>query len=162
MRKKRFARKRTRVAWDGVSIAGLLNTCAVNSYAISQKYTIRDTEKINLANHASTEIKAVGTVSITADVDEDKKNVNLSDVFYVPDVHENLMSVAKITHKNLEVIFKKDRAVVVDHSGNVKLRANRIDNLYYLSERERVECYKVSDDVLMHRRIWRCGIDLDT
>lgn len=108
------------------------------------------------------EIKAVGTISITADVDEDKKNVNLSDVFYVPDVHENLMSVAKITHKNLEVIFKKDRAVVVDHSGNVKLRANRIDNLYYLSERERAECYKVSDDVLMHRRIWRCGIDLDT
>lgn len=100
--------------------------------------------RLNLANHASTEIKAVGTISITTDVDGDKRRVSLSDV---PDFRENWLSVAKITNKGFEVVFKQDSAVVVDRSGNVKLCANRIGNLYFLSERERAACNRVSDDV---------------
>lgn len=122
--------------------------------------------KLNLANHTSTEIKTIETISITAG---DKRNVSLSNVLHVPDLPENLLSVANIMDKNLKVIFRKDRAVVVDRSGNVKLCANRIRNLYFLSERERAECHKIWDDVsnaskdlkVWHRRLEHLNVALD-
>ncbi|XP_076623124.1 uncharacterized protein LOC143342789 [Colletes latitarsis] len=96
--------------------------------------------KLNLANHTSTMILAKGTVDFESEVHGEKKNVNLSEVFHVPDLRTNLISVAKITDRGFEVIFKKNHAEVIDRRGAVKLHANRIGNLYYICEREQAEC----------------------
>lgn len=103
--------------------------------------------KLKLANQASTETTARGTVSIITDVNGDKKRVKLINVLHVLDLRENLLSVVKITDRNLDVTFRKDHAVVIDREENVKLRADRIGNLYYLSKDERAGCKKVSDNV---------------
>lgn len=73
--------------------------------------------------------------------------MSLSGVLLVPDLRDNLLSIAKITDNNFEVTFKKDHAVVIDRDGNVKLRADRVDNLYYLREQEHAECKKISNNM---------------
>lgn len=85
------------------------------------------------------------TILFTVDIEGNERNVILSNVLHVSDLRENLLSVAKITDKNLEVTFKRDHAVIVDLNGNTKLFANRIGNLYHLSNRERAECNRVSE-----------------
>lgn len=50
----------------------------------------------------------------------------------------NLVSVSKITNRNHEVIFIKDKAIVQDSYGEVKMIANRVGDLYYIREVEEI------------------------
>lgn len=92
--------------------------------------------KLDLATNASSEIVARGKVSFTADVRGDKKNVILKNNLHVPDLRSNLLSVAKITDNNCDVIFKKDCAMVVGQDGRTKLMAHRVGDLYLVREQE--------------------------
>lgn len=42
--------------------------------------------------------------------------------------------MSKITDKNFEVVFKKSRADVIDSAGKVIISANRVNNLYCVTE----------------------------
>lgn len=46
----------------------------------------------------------------------------------------NLLSVSKITDHDYEVIFSKNQGIVRDRDGNVKLVANKTNNLYVVEE----------------------------
>ena len=99
--------------------------------------------KLNLASKDSTKIDGKGTVTFNTDVNGSVKSVTLNNVLYVPDLRQNLLSVAKITDRNCEVIFDKDRAAVIDSNGNHKLTADRVGDLYYVREIEQQKCQNV-------------------
>lgn len=82
--------------------------------------------KLDLATSASSDIIAKGIVSFTADVQGEKKSITLNNTLHVPDLRSNLLSVAKITDNNCDVIFKKDCAIVVGRDGGIKLLASRV------------------------------------
>ena len=92
------------------------------------KNTISD---LNLADNSSTSVKGKGDIRIVKSRNA-SDIVTLKDALLVPDIHTNLISIAKIVDKNHEVLFTKDRAVVKDKNGDTKLTATRIGDLFYL------------------------------
>ncbi|CAH2019504.1 unnamed protein product, partial [Acanthoscelides obtectus] len=77
-----------------------------------------------------------GTATFVADVFGDTKNISLHKAFHVPDLRVNLLSVAKITDKGFEVLFKKENALIYDSNGDIKVVADRSGDLYYAREGE--------------------------
>ncbi|KAK2578748.1 hypothetical protein KPH14_012274 [Odynerus spinipes] len=57
----------------------------------------------------------------------------------------NLLSVAKITNKDLKVTFSKTCAVITDSDGNTKVVASCVGGLYYVREKSRGECNTTSE-----------------
>lgn len=92
------------------------------------------TDKLNLANSATTTVEAKGTVKISVNDNNQRKTLNLDNTLLVPDLRTNLISVGKITDNGYEVTFKRNSAVISDKNGSEKLFAHRIDGLYYLNE----------------------------
>ena len=76
---------------------------------------------------------------------------------YVPDLRTNLISVAKITNKNNEIIFKKNEAIVRGMNGRLIVKAKRIGNLYYIQEKAEytnsIVSLKEKNKLLWHERL---------
>lgn len=49
---------------------------------------------------------------------ESKHDITLSNTLYVPDLEQNLISISKITDKNLKAIFIKNIALIKDFGEN--------------------------------------------
>ena len=60
--------------------------------------------------------------------------MSLKNTLYVPNLRTALMSVSRITDKGFNVLFQKHEAVVTDKTGNVKILADRIGDLYFVRE----------------------------
>ena len=65
--------------------------------------------------------------------------MNLKDALHVPDLRTNLLSVGKITDEGFKVIFNNESATIINEHGNDILKADRVNGLYYLQERN-LEC----------------------
>jgi len=100
----------------------------------------KDTERINLASNSSTAICGKGKVAFSTDVAGRTKDIEMNEVLFVSDLRTNLMSVAKITDRNLLVTFDRNKAKIYDRKGKVKLIATRKDNLYYIHENSKHNC----------------------
>jgi len=95
----------------------------------------------------STDIKAAGSIAFTTEVNGNEKNIILNDVLHVPNLRDNLLSVSKITDRDYRVfLFDRNRAIVTDRKGNVKLQANRMGNLYFVSVQDRVNCNRAFEE----------------
>lgn len=94
--------------------------------------------RLNFASDATTEVKSNGEVLISVDSDSGQKLIEFRDTLYVRNLRSNLISIAKITDKNYEVLFKKDSAVVRSSHEDVMMVADRKGDLYYV--RKRVGC----------------------
>lgn len=81
--------------------------------------------KINLASQASNKIKGKGTVGLSVANGKDLRSVEFLDTLFVPELRSNLISVAKITNKDHDVLFKRDSAIVFDQQRQIKLTAER-------------------------------------
>lgn len=92
--------------------------------------------KLNLANSMSTDVKGKGVVTLSALGEGSIGTANLNDTLFVPDLRTNLISVSKITDNGYTVDFSRDFARIRDSNGNVRLKATRLGNLYYLQECE--------------------------
>lgn len=101
--------------------------------------------KLHLANSSTSNIRAAGSISFATKVNGDERNITLNNVLHVPDLRENLLSVAKITDKDYQVIFERHHATVLDPEGNVRLLAYRTSNLYYISAHEQAACKRISE-----------------
>lgn len=87
--------------------------------------------QLALANNNTTEIRGIGNIQFES---SDCK-IKLKETLFVPDLRTNLLSVSKITQSGLEVIFKRNEAIVRDPHKNKKLFvAKREKGLYYVSE----------------------------
>jgi len=89
--------------------------------------------KVKLASEeASTAIEGKGSVSIIADNGSSRKNVTVHDVLCVPKLRSNLLSVGKVADRGNIIVFDKEKAEIIDESGNTILTAKRMNGLYYL------------------------------
>ena len=87
---------------------------------------------VKLANRDDTQVAAKGQVDITTSVKNSDKIIHLNNTLYVSKLRTNLMSVTKIVDTDHEVTFSKERAVVKDRHGNIKMVAVREGNLFYI------------------------------
>lgn len=90
--------------------------------------------KINLASEASSEIKGKGTVGLSITNGRNLRSVEFLNTLFVPELRSNLISVAKITSKDHEVLFRRDSAIVFNQQRQIKLTAERRGDLYYINE----------------------------
>ncbi|CAK9826054.1 Retrovirus-related Pol polyprotein from transposon TNT 1-94 [Anthophora retusa] len=124
---------------------------------------------LNLASNATTTVDGRGTVEIVTRVGGTTRNINLEETLYIPDLRSNLLSVAKITDRDLDVVFNKYGARVLDKHGNIILKANRIGGLYCVQDEKTDECGAISspdDDTgpcndleTWHRRLGHTNVD---
>lgn len=89
---------------------------------------------LNLADNRSTEIKAKGTASFTANVDGKIKNIILKEALLVPDLRTNLLSISKMTDNGNEVLFKNKEALVISNDGQIQRTEDCIGDLYFARE----------------------------
>uniref|UniRef100_A0A6V7IHH1 CCHC-type domain-containing protein n=1 Tax=Bracon brevicornis TaxID=1563983 RepID=A0A6V7IHH1_9HYME len=102
---------------------------------ILKKVTDTRRGKLYLPSHDSTDITGRGTVEFTSEEGGELKNVTLQDVSCVPDLRMNLLSVAKLTDKGLNVNFDEKSAVIIHRSTkHVVLTGKRVNDLYFLNE----------------------------
>lgn len=106
------------------------------------------------SNKYTSKIEGKGKVTVS----QEKVDYNFKDTLFVPDVSVNLLSVGKIADRGHKVIFEKDKAYIVEKSGEVSLTAQRRDGLYYFEfEKKEVSNYtrKSNDCDLMewHRKL---------
>lgn len=71
-------------------------------------------ESITLANGSSAKVQGIGDGYLACKDSEDKQNiVMVKEVLYVPTLEENLLSVRKLTEKDLQVEFTKNMCEIV-------------------------------------------------
>lgn len=110
--------------------------------------------KLNLANDTSTDVTAKGIVSITTGKPKEMTNVTLNNTLHVPDLRTNLLSVAKITDNNLQVLFKKDCALIMGTNKEIEIKANRVGDLYFVDEVQNPTCNSVNDNSYKELEKW--------
>lgn len=91
-------------------------------------------EKLNLANENSVQIKGKGAAWFKTNVLRESKVIHLENIWLVPDLLINLLSVFKITDHGYKVILDKNRGLVLDQDGNIRLTANKTNNLYVVEK----------------------------
>lgn len=125
--------------------SGCTSHMCKNIESFTEKRQSNNPSKLNLANNGSTNIAGRGTVNTIIMTGNTSKSIKLDDTLYVPDLRTNLISVSKITDKGHNVIFDKNKAEVIDNSGNVLLTAKRERDLYYFQKIVNPECKKICE-----------------
>lgn len=88
---------------------------------------------ITLADGNETLVRGVGSGRLFCQDEEGKpQEIILSEVFYVPDLESNLISVGRLVAKGAEVIFSGHRGCVIQRNGVVAAVAKKIGGLYQL------------------------------
>ena len=108
---------------------------------------------VKLASDATALVTAKGDVQMSFSNGKRNKEVTLQNTLYVPTLRTNLVSVAKIVDRNHQVLFTGDRAYIQDASGNVKIMADRVGDLFYLREGQNKAC-AVSTDAPNDTKEW--------
>ncbi|CAK9827078.1 Retrovirus-related Pol polyprotein from transposon TNT 1-94, partial [Anthophora retusa] len=105
-----------------------------------QKFeTLKDSERSKVFTAAEHYVKSTGTgeIKLNAKINRHVKNsVKLKDTMCVPELRNNLLSVACVTNNGYNVTFEKDRAVITRKDGSVALTATKRNNLYLVDEIE--------------------------
>ncbi|XP_071926089.1 uncharacterized protein [Coffea arabica] len=90
--------------------------------SIVRKLDKSQISKVRIGNGDYIEVKGKGSVAI----DYGSGTKIISDVLYVPEINQNLLSVGQLLEKNYSVIFKNKTCVIHDPAGNelfsVKMR----------------------------------------
>lgn len=88
-----------------------------------------DRTKVKLGNGAL--VQAQGRGSVKFPCDEGMKLIH--DVLYVPNLTQNLLSVAQLLHKNYSLNFKDKKCVIYDPKGCEVAKISMIDNSFRIS-----------------------------
>lgn len=131
----------------------------VSNRAIFDQFT-KVEKPLNLANRDSTKITGIGNVRITLNKGEGMQTFNLQNVYHVPDLRTNLLSVSKITNQGYKVMFDNQEAKVIDDRGKILMKAERRGDLYFVDEREEARLIEAdswnepkNDIEVWHRRL---------
>lgn len=106
-----------------------------------------------MASDASTKIEARGSAQIDIVRGSKNKTVTLENTLFVPNLRTNLVSVSKITDRGHEVTFKRNRAVVKDANGSIRMVADRVGDLYYMRIAEKAHAV-IEDRSQQGLKLW--------
>ena len=93
---------------------------------------------IKLASDATAQATAKGDIHIISSDGKSEKNLKLVSGMCVTSLRTNLLSVANMVDKNYNVTFPREHAFIKDANGNIRLKADRVGDLFYLREGQSV------------------------
>ncbi|KAL3687453.1 hypothetical protein R1sor_013762 [Riccia sorocarpa] len=125
---------------------------------------VTDLISVQLAGGQSHQVEASGTVKFYS---EGEIKAQISDVFYVPGLHNNLLSVGQLTDRGYLVVFDQKKCVVLKQEPKPQLVAKGVrrrngmyqldvDNLRTVPINSAVTTKRPTEDKLQLVRLWHC------
>ncbi|KAG5871815.1 hypothetical protein JTB14_032990 [Gonioctena quinquepunctata] len=87
---------------------------------------------ITTANNEEMSTDIMGNIKLPLSVERESSDVTINDVYFVPQLKVNLLSVSQIVSKGHTVVFKSDGAKVYNSSKEIKASATHVRNLFEL------------------------------
>ena len=88
--------------------------------------------EIRLGNHSMIYAQGKGTIDMTMNTNNNTVMVTLHDVFYVPDIKENLFSIQNVIKRGFTLTIKNNTAVLYNKNTPI-FTATSHGNLYYIN-----------------------------
>ncbi|KAG5873100.1 hypothetical protein JTB14_035252 [Gonioctena quinquepunctata] len=108
---------------------------------------------ITTANVQQMETNCVGDIQLPVRVSDQSFNVNVENVFYVPDLKVNLLSVSQIVQKGNKVNFNSEGAQIINAQGKIIATATLLNNLFKI-DRPSENAMLTRSDILGNALIW--------
>lgn len=108
--------------------------------------------RVRLGHGGFIRVKGVGTISITTPVG----TKSISNVLYVPDLDQNLLSVGQLLKKGFKLLFEEDYCLIKDASGRDLFKVQMRGKTFSLDPvQEEQVAYLTKEDVaeLWHKRL---------
>lgn len=93
--------------------------------------TLKNPVNVHLGDNRIVKATKIGNVVCYFDASGKKNKVNIKNVFFVKDMHSNLISYSKITDNN-KTVSERNTSKIIDKFGNLTAIAFKINNLYYI------------------------------
>ena len=119
------------------------------------------TGKVRFGDDSRIDIKGKGSILF---ITKDGKQKLLADVYFIPELKRNIISLGQATESGCDVRMRDDYLTLHDREGNMLVKSVRSRNRLYkvTMEVESTKCLqleKVSDSALWHSRLGHVGID---
>ncbi|KAG7565310.1 Integrase catalytic core [Arabidopsis suecica] len=119
------------------------------------------TGKVRFGDDSRIDIKGKGSILF---VSKDGEKKILADVYYIPDLKSNIISLGQATEAGCDIRMKDEQLTIYDKQGRLLVKANRSKNRLYkvLMEIEPSKCLQleeVSDSAKWHARLGHVGLD---
>ncbi|KAG5870825.1 hypothetical protein JTB14_015999 [Gonioctena quinquepunctata] len=108
---------------------------------------------ITTANDQQMETNCVGDIQLPVRVTDQSFNVNVENVFYVPDLKVNLTSVSQIVPKGNKVNFDSEGARIINDQGKIIATATLQNNLFKI-DRPSKNAMLTRSDTLGNALLW--------
>lgn len=112
-----------------------------------------------MANNHRINVFCVGDLKQSVHAAGEKREIDIKDVQYVPDMCVNLLSVSQMAKKNNEIVFNKHGCTIYNANREVIATGSLVDNMYKLDTYEKIDfaCAAKNETVLWHRRLGHIG-----
>lgn len=124
---------------------------------------VKVTRKVRFGDDSRIDIKGKGFVVFISK--EGKKKI-LVNVYYIPDLRSNIISLGQATESGCDVRMKDDYLTLIDRDGNLLVKAIRSRNrLYKVNmevDRTKLQCLQLSCDgvsATWHARLGHVGLE---
>ncbi|KAG7571799.1 Zinc finger CCHC-type superfamily [Arabidopsis suecica] len=119
------------------------------------------TGKVRFGDDSRIDIKGKGSITFIAKNGERR---TLPDVYYIPDLRSNIVSLGQATEAGCDVRMKGEDLTLFDRDGNLLVKAKRSRNRLYkvVMTVENSKCLQLvvsSDSRLWHARLGHIGVD---
>ncbi|KAG5885635.1 hypothetical protein JTB14_012065 [Gonioctena quinquepunctata] len=108
---------------------------------------------ITTANDQQMETNCVGDIQLPVRVSDQSFNVNVENVFYVPDLKVNLLSVSQIVQNGNKVDFNSEGAQIINAQGKIIATATLQNNLFKI-DRPSENVMLTRSDMLGNALLW--------
>lgn len=121
--------------------------------------SVRQSQKkdVTAANNEKMAIECIGDVVQSIQMNGKLKDLRIEGVHCIPDLSVNLLSVAQMVLKGLEVIFNRTGCRIYNQERSLVASGSFVNNMFRLDTMEAAVAYKVggstSDVTLWHRRL---------
>lgn len=113
---------------------------------------IKHTDWVHSIDTASSQsIKSVARGTVHLELEEGP--IQVKDVWMVPDLTTNLLSIGKICAKNMTVLFKFDGCEVRDEVGDIVVTGTQENGMYKLNTKKSEKVFLMNNSSLWHRRL---------
>ena len=112
--------------------SGATNHMTKHKFWMKDMKNLKDS--VGVANNQKMEVKGTGKCKVVGKCGNSKKEVDVRDVLYIPELSTNLLSVSQITERGHTVIFRKSTCEVHDHSGKLVVSGVKVNGLYKLDD----------------------------
>lgn len=110
-------------------------------------------QTITIADKTQVPIECSGDIRISTKVNDCNFDVDIKDVFCVPKLTTNLLSVSQLIHKGNKVVFTTNACEIYNRKGTLVAYALLISGVYKLQLQENMFAAAVISGELWHRRL---------